>query len=142
MIKYFVLIVLTLLLVSCSETVKKSADDDGVDTKQFEAERPLVVEDEDGKYTEWYEGHKQVKIKGRKDKKGRKVGIWKYYTKRGVEQSITEYKKGIKDGHTIVRHKNGAIYYKGEYEMDEPTGVWKFYNEEGQLVERKFYDEE
>ena len=132
---------LVLLMFSCSEDEKKETND-SVDAEQFKAELPLVVEDENGRYTEWYPGREQVKMKGTKDDQGRKVGIWKLYTQRGVEQSITEYKEGKKDGIIIVRHPTGAIYYKGKYEMDEPVGVWKFYDEKGQLIERKFYDEE
>lgn len=127
-------------MFSCSEEKKKT--DEGLETEQFEAELPLIVEDENGRYTEWYPGHKQIKKKGTKDKKGRKVGIWKYYTEEGVEQTITEYIDGKKDGIILVRHPNGAIYYKGKYEMDKPVGVWKVYDNQGQLVERKFYDEE
>jgi len=140
MVKHILYLSLVLFLFSCSEEVEQK--DDNLATEQFKAELPLIVEDENGRYTEWYQGREQIKMTGTKDKEGRKVGIWKFYTERGVEQSITEYKKGKKDGITIVRHPNGTIYYKGKYEMDEPAGVWKFYNDEGQLIERKFYDEE
>jgi antitoxin component YwqK of YwqJK toxin-antitoxin module len=140
MLKHIIYLSLALFLFSCSEEKKEAVDE--IKAKQFEAEKPLVVEEENGRYTEWYPGREQIKITGAKDDQGRKVGIWKLYTKKGVQQSVTEYKKGEKDGITIVRHPNGTIYYRGEYEKDEPSGVWKFYNEQGQLIERKFYDEE
>jgi antitoxin component YwqK of YwqJK toxin-antitoxin module len=140
MVKHILFLSLALSLFSCSE--EKQETNEGMDTEQFEAKLPLVVEDENGRYTEWYPGREQVKMKGTKDKEGRKIGIWKYYTERGVEQSITEYKSGKKDGISVVRHPNGTIYYRGQYEMDKPSGVWKFYNDQGQLIERKFYDEE
>lgn len=128
------------MLFSCSEEQKET--DDQVNAEQFEAKQSLIVENENGRFTEWYPGRKQIKMTGTKDKQGRKVGIWKFYTEQGVEQSITEYTEGKKDGIILVRHPNGAIYYKGKYEMDEPAGVWKIYNDQGQLIERKFYDEE
>jgi len=104
-----------------------------------EENRPLVVEDDNGKYTEWYPGHNQIKISGRKDKDGNRSGIWKYFSEQGVELSITLYNKGLKDGHTVVKHPNGAVHYTGEYFNDEPIGEWKFYNEMGQLIETKDY---
>lgn len=140
MVKHIIYFSLVLFIFSCSEEEKRT--DENVAAEQFKAELPLVVEDENGRYTEWYPGREQIKMTGTKDKEGRKVGIWKFYTERGVEQSITEYIEGKKDGIILVRHPNGTIYYKGKYEMDEPVGVWKFYNNQGQLIERKFYDEE
>ena len=103
--------------------------------------RPLIVEGDDGKYTEWYPGHKQIKISGRNDKDGNRAGIWKYFSEQGVELSITIYNKGAKDGHIIVKYPSGAIHYTGEYLDDEPIGEWKFYNEDGQLKETKNYSE-
>src|SRR5690554_7246255 len=97
-----------------------------------ETYRPLTVLDDNGKYTESYPGHKQVKITGRKDKEGKRTGIWKYYSEQGTELSITLYKQGLRDGHIIVKHPNGAIHYSGEYLNDEPIGEWKFYDEQGQ----------
>ena len=44
---------LVLLMFSCSEDEKKETND-SVDAEQFKAELPLVVEDENGRYTEWY----------------------------------------------------------------------------------------
>ena len=140
MVKYIIYIAIGVVLFSCSE--KKKEADVKVEAEQFKAKQSLVVENENGRFTEWYPGREQIKMTGTKDKDGRKVGIWKFYTEQGVEQSITEYTEGKKDGITLVRHLNGTIYYKGKYEMDEPVGVWKFYNDQGQLIERKFYDEE
>jgi antitoxin component YwqK of YwqJK toxin-antitoxin module len=104
-----------------------------------EVYRPLVVEDDNGKFTEWYPGHQQVKITGRKDKEGRRSGIWKYFSEQGLELSITVYNQGAKDGHTVVKYPNGAVHYSGEYLNDKPIGEWKFYNEKGQLTETKNY---
>ena len=140
MLKHIIYLSIGLFMFSCSEE-KKETDDDS-NAEQFVTEQALIVESENGRYTEWYTGREQIKMTGTKDEQGRKVGIWKLYTEKGVQQSVTEYKKGKKDGISIVRHPNGAIYYSGEYENDEPVGVWKFYNEQGQLIERKFYDEE
>jgi len=80
-----------------------------------------------------------LKITGRKSKDGERVGVWKYFSERGVELSIVVYNNGKKEGHTIVKYPNGAVHYSGEYLNDEAIGVWKIYNEEGQLTETKDY---
>lgn len=133
--KYFFLVLTLLILVACTEDEKPKRPEVKMEY------RPLVSEDDNGRYTEWYPGHKQLKITGRKNKDGERVGVWKYFSELGVELSITVYTNGLKDGHTIVKHPNGAIHYSGEYLNDEPIGIWKFYNEEGQLVETKDYSE-
>lgn len=102
--------------------------------------QPLVTEDDSGRYTEWYPGHKQLKMKGRKNINSERVGVWKYYSERGVELSINVYTNGKKNGHTIVKYPNGAIHYSGEYKNDEAIGIWKFYDEQGELIETKNYD--
>ncbi|WP_146194201.1 toxin-antitoxin system YwqK family antitoxin [Brumimicrobium oceani] len=132
--KYFFLVLILMVWSACADEAEKP--------KRPEVKmetRPLVSQDDNGRYTEWYPGHKQLKITGRKNKDGERVGVWKYFSELGVELSIVVYKDGLKDGHTIVKHPNGAVHYSGEYLNDEPIGVWKFYNEEGQLTETKDY---
>lgn len=109
------------------------------DVVKEETVKPLVVQESNGKYTEWYPGRKQIKITGRKNEKGEREGIWKYFSEQGVEISVTVYNAGKKDGHIIVKRPNGALSYVGEYAMDEPIGIWKMYNENGELIETKDY---
>jgi antitoxin component YwqK of YwqJK toxin-antitoxin module len=45
-------------------------------------------------------------------------------------------------GHTIVRYPNGAIHYYGEYDQDAKTGVWKTYDENGELVSEVDYSKD
>jgi|SRR5690554_2308322 len=130
------LLVFALFLWSSCEDDKKPQRPEVVE-QEF---RPLIVE-ENGRYTEWYPGHQQIKISGRKNQEGQRTGVWKYFSEQGIELSITLYNNGLKEGHTIVKHPNGALRYTGEYLNDEPIGEWKFYNEEGQLIETKKYPE-
>lgn len=130
------LLVFALFLWSSCEDDKKPQRPEVVE-QEF---RPLIVE-ENGRYTEWYPGHQQIKISGRKNQEGQRTGVWKYFSEQGIELSITLYNNGLKEGHTIVKHPNGALRYTGEYFNDEPIGEWKFYNEEGQLIETKKYPE-
>jgi antitoxin component YwqK of YwqJK toxin-antitoxin module len=122
------------LLIACAE--EKVAD-----TPLEKSERSLV-EEVDGVYTEWYAGHKQVKVKGRKDAQGRKQGVWKMFTEDGYELSIQTYRDGKKHGAVVVYHSNGALHYSGEYDEDERIGEWKFYDEMGDLVTIENFDKQ
>jgi len=131
--KYFFLVLTLIVFTACTEAERPKSTEVKMES------RPLVTDDDNGRYTEWYPGHKQLKITGRKSKDGERVGVWKYFSERGVELSIVVYNNGKKEGHTIVKYPNGAVHYSGEYLNDEAIGVWKIYNEEGQLTETKDY---
>lgn len=137
--RYVVFALLLAALFACSEDTSKSENNDPQEITQ---ERPLTSLDRNGKFTEWYPGHKQIKMEGRKDEEGRRQGIWKLYTQDGIELSITVYKDGIKDGHIIVRYPTGILRYSGEYDMDEPVGEWKFFDKSGQLIKTENYNDE
>lgn len=127
------MMVTLVLFFGCSEAPKKEKNTStGVDNvEQFKS---LTTLDRNGKYIEWYPGHKQIKIEGRKDDQGRRQGVWKLYTQEGIEMSVTVYKDGQKDGHIIVRYPTGILRYTGQYDMDERIGEWKFYDQSGQLT--------
>lgn len=110
--------------------------DNGAEIKEVIEEEILIVE-ENGIYTEWYPGKKQIKTSGRLDDNGNKTGIWKHFSPLGVELSITVYKAGKKDGHIVVRYPNGAVRYSGEYYNDEKVGEWKFYDENGKFIKKE-----
>jgi antitoxin component YwqK of YwqJK toxin-antitoxin module len=121
-------------ICSCGEGEKKE------EQKVEKEKRPLVVE-EDGLYTEWYPGHKQIKIKGRKNPEGKKDGVWKMFTEDGYDLSIQTYKNGKRHGAVVVYHPNGALNYSGDYQDDERIGIWKFYNEAGELIKTENFTE-
>lgn len=127
----FTFLILSLLLISCS------TQPEAVPTANQE-ERPLTSE-RDGVFTEWYPGHQQIKRKGRLDGEGQREGVWKQFSEEGVVLSITVYTRGKKDGHIIVRYPNNIVHYDGEYLMDERVGLWRFYDEEGNLVTQEDY---
>lgn len=138
-------IFLTLVLcVSCnSDKSEAELERENRKNRIIENEnRPLIQEGENGEYIEWYPGHKQMKIKGRKNEDGERNGVWRYYYENGVEQSVGVYTNGKKEGIYIVRYPNNLLRYRGEYEEDEQVGIWQFYDEEGNLIETKNYSEE
>lgn len=96
----------------------------------------------DFKCQEWYPGKKQIKIEGGLDRLKRRHGTWYYYNEKGNEMSMTTYTNGRKQGFSIVKYSNGAIYYTGEYNQDQKVGIWKFYNEKGEKVNEINYTKE
>lgn len=139
--KLLFLLLSVMVFVSCQEkeNSKSSKNDQKVEQQE---DRPLKVEDDNGNIKEWYPGHEQLKMSGRKNRDGERTGIWKYYSKEGVELSVSVYSNGLRDGHIVVKRPNGALEYVGEYAKDEPVGVWEFYDEKGKLIKTKDYDKE
>ena len=125
------------MFVSC--TVSDDVDEfDGIIDKPVEKE---ILKDTIGfEYNEWYPGKKQLKIEGSFDANNLKHGKWVYYNKEGRELSMTTYTHGLKQGFSIVKHSNGMIHYRGEYDQDEIVGLWTFYNEKGEKINEINYD--
>lgn len=131
--KFLTLVVSCFILISCSSsTQEKATSESTIATQKIaEEELPLTVTDANGNFKEWYPGHKQLKIEGRKSKEGKKLGIWKAYSKKGVQLSLEMYKDGEKNGFSMVKYPNGMVRYTGSYEKGERSGEWIFYDEKG-----------
>jgi antitoxin component YwqK of YwqJK toxin-antitoxin module len=137
--KHIIFLSVLLFSVACAEEQKKEKKELEKTVEQFQA---LETLDENGKYTEWYPGHEQIKVIGRKDDEGKRQGIWKLYTKDGIELSLTVYKDGQKDGYSIVRYPTGIVRYSGKYDMNQRVGEWRFYDQSGQLVKTEKFPEQ
>ena len=65
--------------------------------------------------------------------------IWWYPN--GVLQSTGRYlSNGNTDGSVIFYHSNGKKSQEGHYKNNKTIGWYKFYNEQGLLTEKHFYD--
>ncbi len=117
---------------SCGEAVEKS------NKKKVEN----LIEVKNGVYTEYYPGRKAIKMQGSQLKNGDRNGRWFLYAENGVEMSMTEYSNGNKQGFTFVRFPNGAMRYNGEYSNDKQSGLWKFYDEQGKVIQEIDYSKE
>ncbi|MBW7867405.1 MAG: hypothetical protein H3C31_03660 [Brumimicrobium sp.] len=142
--KYLFILLLVWMGGSCTSHSEDRATKKEVrnSAMQQAENQSLIYEGENGEYREWYPGRKQLKIEGRTNDNGDRVGIWKSYFENGSEQSVVVYENGLKEGIYIVRFPNNLIRYRGEYLHDEPIGIWKFYDEEGNLIEEKDYSKE
>ncbi len=141
--KFVALLLLSALAVACSEEksqeVKKEQPEKIIEVQPVIDSDENLVEIVDNVYTEYYPGKKAVKIQGQQNDKGERDGKWSYFSEEGTELSMTYFENGKKQGHSIVKHPNGAVNYMGEYKDDKPIGVWETYSPEGKLINKKDY---
>lgn len=130
--KQLLFFTLIIFLCSCSE---HNAEKEIKEIKTPE----VLTEVKNGIYTEYYPGKKQVKIRGYQDSNKVRNGKWTYHSIEGKELSITYFENGLREGHTIVKRPNGVLNYVGEYRNDQMVGVWKFYDEKGNVKREKDY---
>ena len=57
-----------------------------------------------------------------------------YYIK-GNKEAVKSYKDGLLDGKTTSWHINKKLATEGQYENDKSVGIWKHYDQSGQLIE-------
>lgn len=140
---YLYVIILSLFMIGCTtETEEPSESDSAIETKNTptqEKEELVVVKG--SAYQEFYPGKKNVKFEGHQDDQKRRHGKWSYYSEDGKELSTTMYEHGMKHGHMIVKYPNGAINYHGEMYKDKKIGVWKNYDENGELISETDFGE-
>lgn len=110
----------------------------GDEAVKEEPKEESLIEFKDGVYIEYYPGRKSIKFKGPKDENNQRDGVWYFYSENGVEQSMTDYKHGKKDGSSFTRYPNGKMRYFGEYRNDQPYGLWIIYNEDGTTSEKNY----
>ena len=130
--KKYIFICLLIIASSCTE--KKETKKIKKDTIEN------LIEYKDGIYTEYYPGRKKIKITGAQDKNKVRDGKWVLLSENGNEMSVTYFEKGLREGHTVVKHPNGKINYVGEYHLNEQVGIWKFYDLKGNLIREENYD--
>lgn len=132
MTKYFIYACFSALLFSAcgdKEEVK--------DLAKTEKPEDLVVI-ENGVYTEYYPGKKQVKFRGKQDENKEREGQWIFYSETGAELTVAHYSHGVKHGHVIVKYPNGAMHYIGEFRDGKEVGIWRIYDEKGVVTEKDF----
>lgn len=131
-----------LLLLALAACKNKENDNQKVAT---EKENPLLPKNrkdlitiKNNEYTEYYPGKKQIKFQGYVDDNNERDGKWVFYGENGQELSVSFYKNGKRDGHSVVRYPNGKLHYIGEYEMDKRVGEWEMYDLKGKKTTKKY----
>jgi len=56
-----------------------------------------------------------------------------YYPEDEQKKYEELYAKGIKEGEYVCWHKNGKLKLTGKYSQNKRVGVWKWYNEKGDV---------
>ena len=134
MLKISLILIVSFVFFACSrneETEKQP--------KEIKEKVESLVEIKNGIYTEYYPGRKQIKFQGEQDNMGNRQGKWTFYSETGIEMSSTHYEHGKKHGASFAKYPNGALHYMGEYQNDKEVGVWKMYDEKGNLATEKVY---
>ena len=103
------------------------------DFKMIDGKRLAVYE------REYYEDGNLLK-EGPLSANEKRDGLWKSYYRDGVVWSEGEYNNGIREGKTVTYFANGKKYYEGQFVRAQKSGVWKFYNEQGEFVNETIYD--
>jgi antitoxin component YwqK of YwqJK toxin-antitoxin module len=67
-------------------------------------------------------------------KNHRRDGVWKSYYRDGTLWSENNYKGGLINGKTVTYFPNGKKRYEGYFKNASKTGIWKFWNEQGEFV--------
>lgn len=88
---------------------------------------------------EYYEDGNMLK-EGPLSIREKRDGLWKSYYRDGVVWSEGEYVDGIREGKTVTYFANGNKYYEGQFVRAQKSGLWKFYNEQGEFVNETIYD--
>lgn len=105
-------------------------------------QRPLSVSYfKDGDETRYqFNDNYTLNAKG-KVKNGKKEGRWEFFYANGQKMLEATYIGGIENGAYNSYRENGVPYYRGFYINGKRANIWEVYDEEGNLVERKDFDE-
>ena len=146
---YWIYIIFIIVLCACGENASTESNKmNSVTNVEDESDaksglyKPGLIDTIDYHYQEWYPGRNQLKIQGMFDEQYKRHGKWVFFDKNGIELSMTTYTHNLKQGFSIVKHPNGVIYYRGEYNQDKKVGLWTFYNDKGEKLNEINYDAE
>lgn len=123
---------LALLLVACGEKLERRVETtfpggSPHDVRYYDKSGSCVKEEE------YYESG-QLKMVGVLQD-GHREGEWKSYFEDGKVQSTAFFKNGLRYGPATVFYPTGQLFQEGYYDNGKRCGVWKFYDEQGYLVD-------
>ncbi|GAB5539337.1 MAG: hypothetical protein Salg2KO_14400 [Salibacteraceae bacterium] len=75
------------------------------------------------------------------NEKGQKHGLETVFYAEGGKQYERNWSNGKLDGTGTHYHRNGAVYYKENYNMGVKTGLWSFMDDQGNLMSTIEYGE-
>ncbi len=147
MSKVFLVLMITVFFTACENS---NSGNDVVETNvisSFENGSPKV--ERDYKLVnnnlisiyerEYYEDGNLLK-EGSLNEDKKRNGLWKSYYRDGVLWSQGDFVNGIREGITITYFASGKKYYEGYYTKGKKSGMWKFWNEQEELVKETDYN--
>ncbi len=69
---------------------------------------------------------------------GKRAGEWLSFYENGMLWSRGTYVKGKRQGYAVSFYSSGKKSSEGFYKDDKMTGMWKFWDEHGTMVEKDF----
>lgn len=91
-------------------------------------------------YYQGYNANGNIVTKGRYDVTGGKKGLWKYYNKNGVLESVDNMVEGKTDGTSKFYYANGAIKSITPYKDDTVTGYYSEFYPNNQLKQQGWFN--
>ena len=79
-------------------------------------------------------------MEGKLNANGNRDGLWISYYENGTKWSESYYDDGSREGHSLSFFPSGQTRYIGEYKNDKKIGVWKFYDEDGELFKEETFE--
>lgn len=126
-----------MLAFACNGPVKQNdAQLSKKDSVQSSSSTPKTVTD--GEFIKRYDNG-VVEARGML-KDGKREGVWKSFYENGLPWSETTFVDGKKEGPTISWYENGQKRYEGFFKNDVESGLWKFWDDQGNLATKKDYD--
>ena len=94
---------------------------------------------QNGQARSWY-SNRQLQYQGqfRNDKP---IGRFFWWHENGNRSTVGQFNRaGDRDGRWIWWHDNGMKRIEGDYKEDQPSGVWRSWDEAGKLIKSKDYN--
>lgn len=80
-----------------------------------------------------------VKVKGQKNSKGQREGIWEWFYASGNIRMRIPYKEGKIDGIDEAFYLNGNTYWSILYKEDKKDGIEEYFYENGNIIQTRHW---
>ena len=89
-------------------------------------------------YIEYFDNG-NVLVKGQKNSKGQREGIWEYFYSNGNIHYRTPYKEGKRDGIEEWFYPNGNIRRRATFKEGKRDGIVEWFDEQGNIAETQLW---
>ena len=109
--------------------------------KAYEKFKSLETTTESEELTPYikYWGNGNVLVKGQRNSKGQREGIWECFWENGNIQWTTPYKEGKEDGIEEWFYPNGNIVQRIPYKKGEMNGIQEVFDEQGNIIRTRHW---